>query len=500
MKENTVLRLLILTSMLCCTTGQAHLTVSPSSSQLFKGQSLSLICEEGDSSAGWTLRRNTTRDTRAECGTNWGRRAGSSCFISLLLRKDSGVYWCRSSEGATSNSITITVTDPKQITAKPGDNVTLPCQTSRNFTIAVVEWTRTDSKVTVYLQRDGHTEVDEQDPSFQNRVKLRDREMKDGDASLILMNVGTNDTGTYECRCTESEMKRKKRDSQNGPMGIIKLTVTGADEHGGDKDGNVGLKVGLSVVALLVGVVGVVMYRKRKRTQRGDFRQSSLQLLQGPAWFGTVTVSVSTSLEIQTNLKCYITRLYWDTCSTGLSHSCRMKENTVLRLLILTSMLCCTTGQDPQQIKAKPGENVTLPCQTPRTFTISVVEWIRTDPVVTVYLQRDGHPVADEQDASFKNRVKLHDTEMKDGNASLILMNARTNDTGTYECRCTESVMNGPNSIIILKVTSGGGHGTLAIILSVVVVVVLVAVGFVIYRKRCNRTNRTQTQGSDQNN
>ncbi|XP_067381081.1 butyrophilin-like protein 2 [Channa argus] len=267
MKENTVLRLLILTSMLCCTTGQAHLTVSPSNSQLFKGQSLSLICEEGDSSAGWTMRRNTTRDTRAECGTNWGRRSGSSCFISLLLRKDSGVYWCESSEGATSNSITITVTDPKQITAKPGDNVTLPCQTSRNFTIAVVEWTRTDSKVTVYLQRDGHTEVDEQDPSFQNRVKLRDREMKDGDASLILMNVGTNDTGTYECRCTESEMKRKKRDSQNGPMGIIKLTVTGADEHGGDKDGNVGLKVGLSVVALLVGVVGVVgvvMYRKRK--------------------------------------------------------------------------------------------------------------------------------------------------------------------------------------------------------------------------------------------
>ncbi|XP_028420583.1 Fc receptor-like protein 1 [Perca flavescens] len=99
----------VLTSLLSSTTNQASLTVSPSSSQMFKGQSVSLSCEEDDSSAGWTLRRNTTRETRTQCGDGWGRPAGSSCNISYMVPSHSGVYWCESREGATSNSITITV-------------------------------------------------------------------------------------------------------------------------------------------------------------------------------------------------------------------------------------------------------------------------------------------------------------------------------------------------------------------------------------------------------
>ncbi|XP_039678312.1 uncharacterized protein LOC120572871 [Perca fluviatilis] len=105
-----LLLLLFLTSLLSCTTNQASLTVSPSSSQMFEGQSVSLSCEEDDSSAGWTLRRNTTRETRAEC-KDWGQgTADSSCNISAIIPSDSGVYWCESREGATSNSINITVT------------------------------------------------------------------------------------------------------------------------------------------------------------------------------------------------------------------------------------------------------------------------------------------------------------------------------------------------------------------------------------------------------
>ncbi len=87
----------------------ASLTVSPSSSQLFEGQFVSLSCEEDDSSAGWRLRRNTTRETRTQCGADWGRSAASSCDISYMETFDSGVYWCESSDGATSTSINITV-------------------------------------------------------------------------------------------------------------------------------------------------------------------------------------------------------------------------------------------------------------------------------------------------------------------------------------------------------------------------------------------------------
>ncbi|XP_047443181.1 sialoadhesin-like isoform X4 [Mugil cephalus] len=114
---------------------KARLTVSPSSSQVFKGDIVSLSCEEDDSSAGWTLRRNTTRGQRTQCGAGWGKPAGSSCDISYIFPSDSGVYWCESREGATSNSINLTVSGGPVILQSPvlpvmeGDDVTLTCKT-----------------------------------------------------------------------------------------------------------------------------------------------------------------------------------------------------------------------------------------------------------------------------------------------------------------------------------------------------------------------------------
>ncbi|XP_026154720.1 low affinity immunoglobulin gamma Fc region receptor II-like [Mastacembelus armatus] len=113
----------------------ARLTLSPSSSQVFEGDSLSLSCEEDDSSAGWTLRRNTARETRTQCGPDWGTSAGSSCNFSGVLLWDSGVYWCESREGATSQSINITVSGGAVILQSPvlpvmeGENITLICRT-----------------------------------------------------------------------------------------------------------------------------------------------------------------------------------------------------------------------------------------------------------------------------------------------------------------------------------------------------------------------------------
>ncbi|XP_067381397.1 Fc receptor-like protein 5 isoform X2 [Channa argus] len=135
MEETSVERLLVVTSLLTCTTNQARLTLNPSSSQLFEGESVSLSCEEENSSAGWTLRRNTSRDTRAECGVDWGISTGSFCNLSVTVSWDSGVYWCESREGSTSNRITITVTDGAVILQSPvlpvmeGHDVSLHCQT-----------------------------------------------------------------------------------------------------------------------------------------------------------------------------------------------------------------------------------------------------------------------------------------------------------------------------------------------------------------------------------
>ncbi|XP_032381467.1 high affinity immunoglobulin gamma Fc receptor I isoform X1 [Etheostoma spectabile] len=134
MEKTPRLWLLFLTSVLNCTTNQASLTVTPSSSQFFSWTFVSLSCKEADSSAGWTLRRNTTKEPMTQCD-HWGRSDGSSCVITHIFPSDSGVYWCESSQGATSNIVNITVTGGPVILESPvspvmeGHDVTLHCKT-----------------------------------------------------------------------------------------------------------------------------------------------------------------------------------------------------------------------------------------------------------------------------------------------------------------------------------------------------------------------------------
>ncbi|XP_022621208.1 Fc receptor-like B [Seriola dumerili] len=135
MEGTSLLWLLSLTSLLCRTTEEASLTASPSNSQMFEGDSVSLGCEEDDGSAGWRLTRNTTKQQKTRCGDGWGISEDSSCNISYIFTWESGTYWCESREGATSNSINITVTGGAVILQSPvlpvmeGHDVTLHCKT-----------------------------------------------------------------------------------------------------------------------------------------------------------------------------------------------------------------------------------------------------------------------------------------------------------------------------------------------------------------------------------
>uniref|UniRef100_A0A8C9XYL3 Ig-like domain-containing protein n=1 Tax=Sander lucioperca TaxID=283035 RepID=A0A8C9XYL3_SANLU len=110
----------------------ASLTVSPSRSQMFRGQSVSLSCEEDDSSAGWTLRRNTTRENRAEC-KDWGKPADSSCILSAIIPLDSGVYWCESREGATSGPV---ILQSPVLPVMEGEDLTLHCKTKKSSNLS----------------------------------------------------------------------------------------------------------------------------------------------------------------------------------------------------------------------------------------------------------------------------------------------------------------------------------------------------------------------------
>ncbi|CAI5660432.1 unnamed protein product [Oreochromis niloticus] len=115
----------------------------------------------------------------------------------------------------------------EEINSTSGQNVTLTCRAPNNNNIIVVEWSRADLKEEyVLMYRDGHLYPDGQHPSFKNRVDLQDRQMKDGDVSLILKNVTINDTGTYECRVVQRGNNRGKRAVlKNNPINIIYLSV-----------------------------------------------------------------------------------------------------------------------------------------------------------------------------------------------------------------------------------------------------------------------------------
>uniref|UniRef100_A0A3P9DSS0 Ig-like domain-containing protein n=1 Tax=Maylandia zebra TaxID=106582 RepID=A0A3P9DSS0_9CICH len=114
----------------------------------------------------------------------------------------------------------------KTITAESGQNVTLTCRASNN-NIVRVEWSRADlGKNDVLLYLDGHVHSDDQHPSFKNWVDLQDRQMKDGDASLILKDVMINDAGTYECEAFIRGTNVRKRANLVGePISIVTLKV-----------------------------------------------------------------------------------------------------------------------------------------------------------------------------------------------------------------------------------------------------------------------------------
>ncbi|XP_030580102.1 uncharacterized protein LOC115778042 [Archocentrus centrarchus] len=149
--------------------------------------------------------------------------------------------------------------DQETITAESGQNVTLTCR-APNHSIDIVEWSRADLKSQrVFVCWDGQVLPEEQHPSFKNRVDLQDRQMKDGDVSVILKNVTFNDEGTYRCRV-------QREDDSVKLLSIIYLRVVAPPGPGGDTGdgGSVGLIVGLSVAAvLLVAPAVFVIYRKQ---------------------------------------------------------------------------------------------------------------------------------------------------------------------------------------------------------------------------------------------
>ncbi|XP_032438845.1 uncharacterized protein LOC116732622 isoform X2 [Xiphophorus hellerii] len=137
MTETSFHCLTFLTYLQVCPTIQAALTVSPSRSQFFRGESVTLICEDENRSDGWTVRRNTTRGTRNRCGDGWGKLNGSTCSISYLYPSDTGLYWCESMSGSSSSSISIQLSVSEEPSI-PSTQTPLAAQASSSLLLYVL--------------------------------------------------------------------------------------------------------------------------------------------------------------------------------------------------------------------------------------------------------------------------------------------------------------------------------------------------------------------------
>ncbi|KAL0970750.1 hypothetical protein UPYG_G00246800 [Umbra pygmaea] len=156
------------------------LVVSPSRSQFFKRENVSLSCEvQQRKSATWRVVRNTPIKGTQEC-SDWGLVSESSCTISHTYPSDSGLYWCQTWSGEHSNAVNITVHDGPVILESPalpvteGHSVTLSCR-----------YQTTPSNLTGDFYKDGYLISTE------------------STGEMTIPAVNKSDEGIYSCRHSE---------------------------------------------------------------------------------------------------------------------------------------------------------------------------------------------------------------------------------------------------------------------------------------------------------
>ncbi|XP_035985229.1 neural cell adhesion molecule 2-like [Fundulus heteroclitus] len=427
--------------------------------------------------------------------------------VSLVLKNvstdDRGTYECRVIQTETNsrrqtvlyiNLDVVPPPDQRNMTAELGQNVTLPCRALDSKPIIVVEWDRTDLGVEyVILFRNDQFDLENQHPSFKNRVDLQEGQIKDGDVSLTVKNVVTDDRGTYECRVSQSETNSRRE-----TVIYIKLDVVPPPDPT-----NITAELGQNVTLPcraphskpVIAVEWartdleseyVLLYRNDRinlEHQHPSFKDR-VDLQEEQIMVGDVSLVLkNVSTDDRGTYECLIIQM----------------ETNHNRETVLYIKLDVVPPPDQRNITAELGQNVTLPCRAFDIKPIIVVEWDRTDlGSEYVILYRNNQFDLENQHPSFKNRVDLQQKQIKTGDVSLTVKNVVTDDRGTYECRVSQSETNSRRQTVIYikldvvpppgepddKNKNGSGQLSVVLLVAVIMGIVIVIGVFVMYRKK----------------
>ncbi|XP_066500477.1 leukocyte immunoglobulin-like receptor subfamily A member 3 [Hoplias malabaricus] len=200
------------------------LIISPSRTQHFSTDSLSLRCEGHRYSAGWRVRRYTHSGNVSNCSSV----PGFACNISSLSTSDTGVYWCQSESGERSDPVNITVHNGPVILESPvhsvseGDSLTLRCL--------------------YHSTKSSHLPAD----FYKDGVFLQ----KQTTGEMTIHKVSKSHEGLYHCKHAEEG---------ESPRSWISVRRSGLDGV------ITGVAVGLSVSLLLIIILGLFCYYKTNK-------------------------------------------------------------------------------------------------------------------------------------------------------------------------------------------------------------------------------------------
>nr|BBC70852.1 Fc receptor like protein 4 [Paralichthys olivaceus] len=182
---------------------RALLSLTSDSREYFQYENIRLKCQHVDSDD-WTVWKYTTDGLKmSQCGESWGSQVTSTCYMKTVKQSDSGVYWCQSKQGHSSNPVNITITSGSVILQSPvlpvaaGDNITLLCK-----------------------KKTGPSNL----PATFNKNGFQIRETPKG--HMTIHNFSKQDEGAYECNVSAQEKSQLAWLLIKDDLGPVSLSVS----------------------------------------------------------------------------------------------------------------------------------------------------------------------------------------------------------------------------------------------------------------------------------